>query len=62
MIFNKTKIIATVMIFAGADTLMVTEKTLKNKKLIKPGKRYVITGGFPVDIPGTTNYLTILKV
>ncbi len=49
--------------YQNADDIpRIAEKTLKNNKLIKTGKRYVITGGIPVGIPGTTNYLTILKV
>ncbi|HDY75042.1 MAG TPA: pyruvate kinase [Candidatus Marinimicrobia bacterium] len=49
--------------YQSADDIpKIAEKTLKNKKLIKSGKRYVITGGIPIGVPGTTNYLTILKV
>ncbi|MCH7762205.1 MAG: pyruvate kinase [Candidatus Marinimicrobia bacterium] len=49
--------------YQGADDIpRIVERTLKSKKLVKPGKRYVITGGVPVGVPGTTNYLTILKV
>jgi len=29
--------------------------------LIKKGESFVVTGGVPVGISGTTNYLTVLK-
>ncbi len=43
------------------DIAAVVKATLIDKKLIHPGKRYVVTGGVPVGQPGTTNYLTIQK-
>ncbi|MFQ6677424.1 MAG: pyruvate kinase [Fidelibacterota bacterium] len=44
------------------DVPNIAEKILKKKKLIKPDSRYIITGGVPVGVPGTTNYLSIQKV
>jgi len=44
------------------DVPNIAETILKKKKLIKPGSRYIITGGVPVGVPGTTNYLSIQKV
>lgn len=35
---------------------------LKKKDLVKEGQRFIISGGVPVGVPGTTNYLTVLKM
>ena len=31
-------------------------------KILKKREKYVITGGVPVGVPGTTNYLSVLKI
>lgn len=41
------------------DIPSIVEKELIQKRLIGIGRKYVITGGVPVGIPGTTNYLSI---
>lgn len=43
------------------DITMIVEKELLSKGIIKPGKQYIITGGVPVGVPGTTNYLSIQR-
>ena len=35
---------------------------LKTKGLVSTGQSFIITGGVPVGLPGTTNYLTVLKM
>ena len=35
---------------------------LKTKGLVPKGQSFIITGGVPVGLPGTTNYLTVLKM
>ena len=35
---------------------------LKKLKLIKTGDKFVITGGVPMGIAGTTNYLSVQKL
>ncbi len=44
------------------DVSSIAEKILIEKKLVRAGNRYIITGGVPVGVPGTTNYLSIQKV
>ena len=39
----------------------IVDKELFNYNLLDKGKKYVITGGVPVGVPGTTNYLSVLK-
>lgn len=43
------------------DIPVIVREMLKSKNLVQYGNRYVITGGVPVGVPGTTNYLTIQK-
>ncbi|MBC8323574.1 MAG: pyruvate kinase [Candidatus Marinimicrobia bacterium] len=43
------------------DITRIVEEELLSKRIIKPGKQYIITGGVPVGIPGTTNYLSIQR-
>jgi pyruvate kinase len=43
------------------DIPIIVEQELVDKKIIKAGRKYIITGGVPVGIPGTTNYLSIQK-
>jgi len=40
----------------------VAQEVLKKENLLVEGEKYVITGGVPVGIPGTTNYLSVLKL
>ena len=35
---------------------------LKIKGLVSKGQRFIITGGVPVGLPGTTNYLTVIRM
>jgi len=44
------------------DIPPMVEKTLINKKIVRQGKKYIITGGVPVGVSGTTNYLSIQTV
>jgi len=37
----------------------LANKVLKRKKLLKKNEKYVITGGVPVGIAGTTNFLSV---
>ncbi len=48
--------------YRNSDDIAISAiKTLKSKKLINEDKKFVITGGVPVGISGTTNYLSVLK-
>ena len=40
----------------------IVNEVLKNENIMSLGEKYVITGGVPVGIPGTTNYLSVLKL
>jgi pyruvate kinase len=39
----------------------VANAVLSREKILKDGEKYVITGGVPVGVPGTTNYLSFFK-
>ena len=39
----------------------VANAVLSREKILKDGEKYVITGGVPVGVPGTTNYLSVFK-
>jgi len=41
------------------DIPAIVESSLIDKKIIRSGKKYIITGGVPVGVSGTTNYLSI---
>ena len=48
--------------FSSTDEVpAIARKMLVDRKLIYEGERFVITGGVPVGVPGTTNYLSVLK-
>jgi len=40
----------------------LANKVLKRKKLLKKNEKYVITGGVPVGIAGTTNFLSVSEI
>ena len=49
--------------YESADEIpVVANKVLKDNGLLKEGEKFVITGGVPVGVPGTTNYLSVLKL
>ena len=49
--------------YESADEIpIVANKVLKDNGLLKEGEKFVITGGVPVGVPGTTNYLSVLKL
>jgi pyruvate kinase len=33
---------------------------LKKMNIYEKGKKFIVTGGVPVGLPGTTNYLSVL--
>jgi len=39
----------------------VANEALLRENILNQGEKYVITGGVPVGIPGTTNYLSVFK-
>jgi pyruvate kinase len=39
----------------------VANAVLSRENILKDGEKYVITGGVPVGVPGTTNYLSVFK-
>ena len=39
----------------------VANAVLSREEILKDGEKYVITGGVPVGVPGTTNYLSVFK-
>ena len=43
------------------DIPLIANEILMLNKIIKKSEKYVITGGVPVGVPGTTNYLSVLK-
>ena len=49
--------------YESADEIpTIASLVLKEKGLLETGKKFVITGGVPVGVPGTTNYLSVLKL
>ena len=40
----------------------VAISSLRDMGFIDIGKKFVITGGVPVGVPGTTNYLSVLRL
>jgi pyruvate kinase len=40
----------------------VANAVLSRQEILKKGEKYVITGGVPVGVPGTTNYLSVFKL
>lgn len=49
--------------FSNADEIPDTVKNvLKDKDFITNGEKIVITGGVPVGVPGTTNYLSVMEL
>jgi pyruvate kinase len=44
------------------DIPAIVEQKLLAKRVIRIGRKYIITGGVPVGVPGTTNYLSIQTV
>tara|TARA_B100000959_G_scaffold245764_1_gene270653 strand:+ start:3068 stop:4474 length:1407 start_codon:yes stop_codon:yes gene_type:complete len=48
--------------YKSADEIPeIANKVLGKMGLIEEGERFVVTGGVPVGVPGTTNYLSVLK-
>ena len=39
-----------------------SKNVLKDKDFITNGEKIVITGGVPVGVPGTTNYLSVMEL
>ena len=39
----------------------IVDNEISNYGLLEKGEKYVITGGVPVGVPGTTNYLSVLR-
>jgi pyruvate kinase len=48
--------------YDNADQIQgIATKVLSEKGLIAPNDRFVVTGGVPVGVSGTTNYLSVIK-
>ncbi len=43
------------------DIPLIANEMLMAYKILRKNEKYVITGGVPVGVPGTTNYLSVLK-
>ncbi len=43
------------------DIPLIANEMLMANKYLRKNEKYVITGGVPVGVPGTTNYLSVLK-
>ena len=43
------------------DIPLIANEVLMANKILRKNEKYVITGGVPVGVPGTTNYLSVLK-
>ena len=39
----------------------VANAVLSREDILNDGEKYVITGGVPVGVPGTTNYVSVFK-
>jgi pyruvate kinase len=39
----------------------IVNVVLSRENIIKENEKYVITGGVPVGVPGTTNYVSVFK-
>ena len=48
--------------FSEKDEVINDNYKLKDKEFISNGEKIVITGGVPVGGPGTTNYLSVMKL
>ena len=49
--------------YESADEIpSIANRVLKEKGFIEVDEKFVITGGVPVGVPGTTNYLSVLKL
>ena len=49
--------------YESADEIpTIANRVLKEKGFIEVDEKFVITGGVPVGVPGTTNYLSVLKL
>ncbi len=49
--------------YKSADAIPeIVDFALKEHSLIKKDKSFVVTGGVPVGVPGTTNYLSVLQL
>ena len=49
--------------YESADEIpIVANKALNDNGLLNEGEKFVITGGVPVGVPRTTNYLSVLKL
>ena len=49
--------------FENADNIPATAgKVLDEKGIISGNKKFVITGGVPIGVPGTTNYLSVFRL
>ncbi len=42
------------------DIPNIVDNEISNYGLLEKGEKYVVTGGVPVGVPGTTNYLSVL--
>ena len=43
------------------DIPLIANAVLMENKILRKNEKYVITVGVPVGVPGTTNYLSVLK-
>ncbi len=43
------------------DIPLIANEMLMENNILRKNEKYVITGGVPVGVPGTTNYLSVLK-
>ena len=49
--------------YTSSDEIpQVANSVLKERYSLSTGEKFVITGGVPVGVPGTTNYLSVLKI
>lgn len=47
--------------FSSDEIPDIVDNEISNYGLLEKGEKYVITGGVPVGVPGTTNYLSVLR-
>ena len=47
--------------FSSDEIPAIVDNKISDYGLLEKGEKYVITGGVPVGVPGTTNYLSVLR-
>ena len=47
--------------YSSSDEIpILAKKKLEEMGIIKDNEKFIITGGVPVNVPGTTNFISVL--